>query len=599
MATGDDTRPDGRASTVETLRLRAATRALRLHLDNLPDDYNEAVPPDRFIAGMAFMSARNRYDCAESMIGAGFGGTIIGAVARSVFVDGLRWLWIGQNPTQRRKCLLGDLLSERNRIAKVLNDDNCAATTRWLMPVPPVADLTGASRTWLDAPTLPSEEQLLDQLLLGPAPSQPPSLGLPADPISDFIGRANQMLDMAGLRGAAMVLAQASHGSYLGQRSTLTEDGTPGFDVRADHEALFMQAAAVGVFATLVGTAAAVPDGWPHDVERDPFVEKAAVLAAEVSDAAVAIHRLAAKAKPGSQTAKIPAAGNVELLVGSAVIENDQVHADYQDIDERRAVLVNTFEHYIDVVRASPLITTLPSDGVPLHGLLAYGSALSNIQTVATIYDQPGTGAMAVFASRALLEEAARLSWRYSVQGEDALKARAKQYFDEHRFRERKTIRTLMGHGIKKADAFALFNKPSNVLVPSGGDDIAKNREPVPTVASMLRDFSAGSAQPGWLEPACGLLSQVVHATPLGLLHTLRFVGLEWEPNELSGEMFALTLDMAALGSAHSLAIMGLLLNDVSPAAQENIVKLKAAAYAVHLSARRIHGLGLGGPTEP
>jgi hypothetical protein len=76
----EDHRPDMRSVSPATSRLRAATRALRLHLDELPVDYSEAVPPDRFVTGLAFMFARNRYACAESMIGSGFGGTVIGAV---------------------------------------------------------------------------------------------------------------------------------------------------------------------------------------------------------------------------------------------------------------------------------------------------------------------------------------------------------------------------------------------------------------------------------------------------------------------------------------------------------------------------------------
>src|SRR4051794_20642212 len=91
----DLTRPDGRMPSPELLDLRRATRALRLHLDELPIDFDERLSGDRFLAGFAFMSGRQRFDCADSMIGAGFGGTVLGALARSLFVDGLRWLWIG------------------------------------------------------------------------------------------------------------------------------------------------------------------------------------------------------------------------------------------------------------------------------------------------------------------------------------------------------------------------------------------------------------------------------------------------------------------------------------------------------------------------
>jgi hypothetical protein len=87
VSSGDEQWPDGRAATPETVRLRRATRALRLHLDELPIDYDLDAPGDRFLARWAFMFTRQRYACADSMIGAGFGGTVIGSLARSVFVD--------------------------------------------------------------------------------------------------------------------------------------------------------------------------------------------------------------------------------------------------------------------------------------------------------------------------------------------------------------------------------------------------------------------------------------------------------------------------------------------------------------------------------
>lgn len=591
MTTGDDTRPDGRISTRETLKLRAATRVFRLHLDELPVDYDEQVSPDRFLTGLAFMFARNRYGCAESMIGSGFGGTVIGAIARSVLVDGLRWLWIAQDP-DRRTCILGDLLEQRSRIASLLRSDSCPTLTRFLIPVPPVADLTGASRTWLDARSVPDDDALLDELFATPVGAAG-AKRRDAGELAGFLDQAHQMLDLAGLRGAAMVLAHAGHGNYLGQRSTLAEDGVPGFDLRADHEALFMHTAAVGTFAVLAGTAAAAPDAWPHDVNRTDFLTTAAKLAGVVAAAATPIHGLVAKTKAGSRTPKPPAARALSLLHGAIVVENEDVGAELLDIDRRLAVLTAAMDHLVRLVQATPAVTTPPPEGVPLHVVLTYGSSLSNLQTVFNTFDKPGGGIMSVFAARALLEEAARLHWRYSVQGEDEAKSRAKQYFDEYRYKQRKTIRTLAGHGINKKDALRLFDLPPNVLTPPGADDIAKHRAPIPTVAHMLRSFGAGSAQPDWLEVAYALLSQITHATPLGYLHCLRYLNGEWIPNELSVEMFALTLDAAAVGSAHLIGIMGLLLDDIAPQAQDQLRALKAAAGAVHIAARQIHGLDL------
>jgi hypothetical protein len=154
-------RPDGRVTTPQTRTLRTATRALRCHLDTLPVDLAVNVPGDRFLARLAFTFARQRYDCAESMIGAGFGGTVLGSIARRLLVDGLRWLWIGEQP-QRRRALLGDLLEEGNRIWVALDmaKASCPILARWLMPLSDIADLTGQSLTWLDAPSMPSEDQL-------------------------------------------------------------------------------------------------------------------------------------------------------------------------------------------------------------------------------------------------------------------------------------------------------------------------------------------------------------------------------------------------------------------------------------------------------
>ena len=126
-------------------------------------------------------------------------------------------------------------------------DCSCPILARWLMPLPDVADLTGESMTWLDAQAMPGEEELLDEIL-GRAAFSPATSAGEGHP--DLLNRASALLDMAGLRGAVMVLAHAGHGNYLGLQSCLTEDGVAGHDLRADHEALFMQVAAAGVTLT-------------------------------------------------------------------------------------------------------------------------------------------------------------------------------------------------------------------------------------------------------------------------------------------------------------------------------------------------------------
>jgi hypothetical protein len=586
VSNGDETRPDGRAPTPETRKLRVATRALRYHLDTLPIDCNVDVSGDRFLAGLAFMFARQRYACADSMIGAGFGGTVLGAIARSLFVDGLRWLWISEQP-ERRYSLLGDLLEERNRICILLEETNasCPLLPRWFMPLPDVADLTGQSLTWLDAPSTPSEDELLDDFLARSGTNSSPSQA--GGEHGALLRRARTLLDMAGLGGAVMVLAHAGHGNYLGLQSSLTDDGAAGHDVRADHEALFMQVAAVGVTATLLGTAAAVPELWPSDVQQEPFLQRAVDLAADVTTASVAIHRLGTSRRASAQVKKksVPPPRKVVLRPRAVLDANDLL----PDINSADAVITAAEAYY--ELAVSMLIRPWDYGQPLLHSMLAYGGGHSNLEAVMATYDQPGSAVISVFAARMLLEEAARLIWRFSIPEEAAFKARAKQFFDEYRARQKKTIDMLAGSGVPKADAQRIFALPRNVLIVTPNDEIAKGRTPLPNISSMLREMGADYPEPGWLEVAYSLLSQITHSTPIGHLHTVRFRDGIWHGNELSPEMLSLALDTACLGSAHLIGLSAVILTDMTSEAIRYRENLLRKAVTVHNAARLVHGL--------
>jgi hypothetical protein len=585
MSDGAETRPDGRASTQETQALRRATRTLRYHLDTLPIDLPRDVPGDRFLSGLAFMFARQRYDCADSLIGAGFGGTVLGSIARSLFVDGLRWLWIGERH-ERRRSLLGDLLEERNRICVLLEqtDASCPILPRWFMPLPDVADLTGQSLTWLDAPPLPGEDQLLyDFLTSASTKSSPQTSGAHTEPLH----RARALLDMAGLRGAVMILAHAGHGNHLGLQSSLTDDGVPGHDLRADHEALFMQVAAAGVTMTLLGAAAAVPEAWPSDVNKETFLNRAVELAAQVTTAAVAIHRLdTSRRAPTHMKKKRVRRREKALLRPAAVLASDDLLPDVNSAD----AVIKAAEAYYNFTR-SVAFRAWDYGEPPLHAILTYAGGHSSLQTVMSTYDQPGSAVISVFAARMLLEEAARLQWRFSIPDADAFKARAKQYFDEYRAREKKTIDTLVGSGVAKADAQRIFERPRNVHIVTPNDQIDTGRKPPPKIGSMLRAMGAPFPEPGWIEVAYSLLSQITHSTAMGHLHTVRVHDDVWRGNELSPEMLALALDAACLGSAHLIGLSAVILTEMSSEATRYHQNLLRKASVVHGAARMVHGL--------
>lgn len=585
MSNGDEMRPDGRAPTPETRKLRVATRALRYHLDTLPIDYDLDVSGDRFLTGLAFMFARQRYDCADSMIGAGFGGTVLGSIARSLFLDGLRWLWISEQ-TERRRSVLGDLLEERNRICILLEETgaSCPVLSRWLMPLPDVADLTGQSLKWLDAPAMPSEYELLNDFLARSDADTSPSH---ADgQHTGLLWRARVLMDMAGLRGAVMVLAHAGHGNYLGLQSSVTDDGASGHDLRADHEALFMQVAAAGVTATLLGTAAAMPESWPSDVEPEPFLQRAVDLATAVTTAAVPIHRLGSARRAPAQGGPRKVNYQRPMLRSQAVLTADEL---LPDINSAAAVARAAEEYY----RLAQSMLIRPWDfGQPsLHSMLAYGGGHSSLETVMSTYDQPGSAVISVIAARMLLEEAARLIWRFSVPDAAAFSARAKQYFDEYRARQKKSINMLAGSGVPRADAERIFARPRTVRIVTPDDEIARGRRPLPTISSMLREMGAPYPEPGWLEVAYSLLSQIAHSTPIGHLHTVRVRDGIWHGNELSPEMLSLALDTACVGSAHLIGMSEVILTDFSDEAFRHREALLREAATVHNAARFVHGL--------
>jgi hypothetical protein len=586
MDSGDELRPDNRTPTPETRRLRAATRALRRHLDELPIDYDLDVSGDRFLARLAFMFARQRYDCADSMIGAGFGGTVLGSIARSLFVDGLRWLWISDRP-ERRRLLLGDLLEERNRLCILLEktEASCPILPRWLMPLPAIADLTGESLTWLDTPTMPSEDELLDDFLSNPTTVDlPPGEG---DEHAAMLRRARALLDMAGLRGAVMVLAHAGHGNFLGLQSSLTEDGAAGHDLRPDHEALFMQVAAVGVTATLLGSAAATPESWPSDVERDPFLQQAVDLTAAVTASAAPLHRLGTARRESSKAkSKCDTRNQNALLRPAAVLAGVEL---LPDVNSAHAVIAAAESYY--ALTRTMLINPWDYGQPSLHSMLAYGGGHSNLEAAMATYDRPGSAVISVFAARMLLEEAARMIWRYSLPDEDAFKARAKQFFDEYRSREKKTIAALASSGVPLADAQRIFVPPKSVRILTPKDEIAKGRKPVPSVNSLLLEMGAPYPEPGWLQVAYSLLSQITHSTAVGHLHTVRIHDGVWHGNELSPEMLSLALDTACLGSAHLIGLSGIILSDFSRAARQHRTNLIREAERVHNAARMVHGL--------
>lgn len=310
-------------------------------------------------------------------------------------------------------------------------------------------------------------------------------------------------------------------------------------------------------------------------------------LAGDVAEAARRIHRLftTKPRKYNGKPAAVRAPGN--LLDPRAIINSGEVTPFTGDL----AGTVAAAEAFWTLSHHTP-VQPEHFNGAMLHEALNYGGAYSNLEASLATYDKDGSGPISVFAARMLLEEAARLKWRFNLTDEKDFAARARQYFDDFRARKSSTINLLRGHGVAAQDAEPLFELPSHVITPAPRPP-TRNREGLPSITSMLRDFAVGPRDPGWLVVAYSLLSQVTHATTLGCLHTVRFGDDEiWHGNELSPELMALSLDVTCIASAYLIGHSSLMLTELSPQGVAFRDRLRIEASKVHAEARLIHGLG-------
>jgi len=547
-------------------------------------------PGDQFFAELAFPFARQRYSCAESLIGAGFGGTVIGSLARSLFVDGLRWMWVGAAPSERLVTLLGSMMEERNRICMTLENSgaSCPILPRWFAPITEITNMTGASTAWLQAPAIPDEQNLLDQFLAKPIATRNVSLCLSNATPKELLASAEQLLAIAGLQGAVLVLAHAGHGNLLGLQSSLTKDGVTGHDLRPDHEALFMQVAAVGVILTLLGVCIAIPESWPEEAQKESSLEEAIRLTRDVVDAATEIHGLGRIRHP-TNVAKKQSNSSLKmtsLLHPNVVLDSDSLLSD-----------VNTAEHVIataeeyDSFATSWTLNPWKQSSNNLGAILVYSGSHSLLETVMATYDRTGSEVIAVFAARMLLEEAARFHWMTFDPSEQVVVERSKIYFDEYRYRRQKAIKAFAGNGVTQRNAEKLLSLPDNIVVPASQHVVPSGRKPLPSITEMLRNLSKDYPEIGWMEVAYSLLSQATHSTPIGHLHMIRVRSGEFQSGVISPELLGLTLDAACLGSAHLLGSSSVLLTHGSQEAKKYALELLKCAYKVHDTARFTHGL--------
>ncbi len=168
-------------------------------------------------------------------------------------------------------------------------------------------------------------------------------------------------------------------------------------------------------------------------------------------------------------------------------------------------------------------------------------------------YDQPGSAVIAVFAARMLLEEAARLLWRFSESDPTSRPALSSTSTSSGPAGGRPAThsRRRGPEGRRAADLSIL---PGNVRVVTPLDEIAKGREPLPTISSLLHDMGAAPrSQAGWTSPTrCSARSLTARRSAISTVPaSARAPGAV---RTMTPEMLALALDVACLRSATSSA---------------------------------------------
>ena len=113
----------------------------------------------------------------------------------------------------------------------------------------------------------------------------------------------------------------------------------------------------------------------------------------------------------------------------------------------------------------------------------------------------------------------------------------------------------------------------------------------VPSARHLMVRLGAGFPEPGWTVLAYSLLSQLTHATPLGLLHTIG--GVVGGETAMSPEMTALVIDAVCMGAAVALPSPAAVfsMNAGLGPVDDWAYELRRASYGIHDVARRVHFL--------
>ena len=486
-----------------------------------------------------------RADDVFSLLSSGDTALIAGSIGRSLVESAVAERWYlsrghGELPRSATLAL------ERENIVKQVHDQGLSVPNleRWNNPLPD-ARFAGAPV----GPSLPN----LQSGLSTKAPSSVEAITQLPAPMVDLLAMCTHVNHAASwltvIPGEHQLGVTASTGfsALLAQSTGLSLAAVRGFPFESTVLDLVATSTAVHDFDLLA------PLGKPKDIEASPGGRPATSMGRWLEN-------------PPPSTYDIRLA---KLELGAAKV--------WQLVNDAP----NPFEGTTNVSNLTAALPYLAARGILLRTLTSLRGGCSPF--------------LAPTGARMLLEQGSELAWRTADTADAELASRYAMVMDDATDRKKSLEQKLLSRTSSRLGV-------EKLLYPLGRGPFAvdhrrspqnqKSRPPAPGV--HLDALNLGDAEPNWGGLAYKLLTQVAHATPLGVLHVVaRQIPGSGNP-ALSHEMAALTIDAACIGAAltfRSLAPV-IAMQAGLPTPTDWLRELFEAVRDVHAQAQLLHFLG-------
>ncbi|WP_142057746.1 hypothetical protein [Pseudarthrobacter sp. B4EP4b] len=522
-------------------------------LDALMDKANcgfelrDSASSPEILAELHEFSAVNRADEVYGLLVRGDSAVLAGSLSRTVLESALSSIWMGSS-SGSTAALESTLASDRDSLHEFISKSDLSVPNidRWCNPIP--TDRLASAQA---GPGLPNFQ--IDLARRVPAT---------VEAVTELPGPVANLLGMCGhLNYAAAWTSVSRESGHLGATAT---------------------APMAALFAQVAGTALASVRGLSSD--------------STVIDLVAACHLDHKLDLIGLSTPT----KSVEDLVARPAAANSP----YSNAGRPTSLLNSLLEEataavqpLVDLYASAPSLAEIESGDINLTSALPFYTTLELVRVVVNSLSDGSSPYLLVSASRLLLELGARIAWQTHRLSVQEIENRYIAVMDDATYRKKSMIDQLQNRGVAPEISERLFYPlgrgnfaVDNMRTPNG-----TKRPSLASPAEQLRTLDIGFAEPGWVELAYKLLSNGVHATPLGMLHTISgyydsVPASQW----CSPEMMALALDTACLGAALAMHGMVPILQHQHRLADQSewTRELIGVSKRVHNACLPIHFLG-------